>query len=105
MEARLVLKRLRELAKRELQEKRADNVIVCVVKLKRLMRRGRVPGFQARGVEGVRYVVCVFRGGELTAHFLDSGGAMLGATEFTGMAAEKEWQSISKSSRVIFRLP
>jgi len=105
MEARLVLKRLRELAKRELQEKRADNVIVCGAKLKRLMRRGRVPSFQARGVEGVRYIVCVFRGKELTAHFLDNGGAMLGATEFTGAEAEEEWRSISKSSKVIFSLP
>ena len=105
MEARRVLKRLHEFAERELREKRADNVVVCRGKLKSMMRRGRVPGFQVRGAEGVRYVVCMFRGKELTTHFLDGNGAMLGATEFTGAEGEKEWQSISRAFRVIFRLP
>jgi hypothetical protein len=105
MEARRVLKRLRDLADEELQGKKADRVIVCRAKLKSMMRRGRVPGFQVRGAEWVRYVVCVFREKELTVHFLDNGGAMLGATEFTGAAAEKEWQSISMDFGVIFRLP
>ena len=105
MEIRRVLKRVQEFARGELREKKADSVIACTAKLKRLMRRGRVPGFQARGIEGEYYVVCVFRGKELTTHFLDRGGAMLGAKEFSGAEAEKEWQSISRSFRVVFRLP
>lgn len=102
---RHVLKLLHGFAKKELEEKRAEKVLVCRAKMRSWMRRGRIPDFQIRGLEGAPYFVCVFRGSELTVYFMDEGGSMLGASEFSGGGAIRWWESISSGARVILRLP
>lgn len=99
------MKSLREFAARELKEKRADRVLVCRVKLKQWLRRGRVPGFRVRAVEGTHYLVCVFRGEELRLYHMNKQGLSLGATDFRGAEKEKVWAEVSKGTKIIFRLP
>lgn len=104
MEAKSVLKSLRDFAARELKEKRADRVVVCRAKMKQWLRRGRLPDTRVRGVEGARYFICVFRGDELTLYLYDGGGASLGAMEFKGGEKEKVWADISKNTKSVFAL-
>ena len=105
MEARPVIKSLRDFAARELKEKRAERVIVRRVKMKQWLRRGRVPDFRVRVVEGTSYLVCVFRGDELRLYHMDGCGVCLGASEFKGAEKERAWAEISKGTKIMFRLP
>ncbi|MEW6222237.1 MAG: hypothetical protein AB1476_02795 [Candidatus Hadarchaeota archaeon] len=101
---RRVLKFLREFSEKELEEKRASRILVRRVKMKNVMKRGRVPDFRVRAVEGARYLVCVFTKEDLTVYFFDGAGASLGAAELSGKGAVEEWRRISKSTGAVFNL-
>ncbi|MDI6643189.1 MAG: hypothetical protein QMD95_03965 [Candidatus Hodarchaeaceae archaeon] len=105
MEQRTIIKSLRDFAASELKEKRADRVLVGRVRLKQWLRRGRVPDFRVRTVEGTHYLVCVFRGDELRLYYMDKRGLSLGASDFSGVEKEKVWTEVSKGTKIIFRLP
>jgi hypothetical protein len=102
---RRVLKFLREFSEKELKEKRASRVIVRRVKMKAVVRRGRIPAFRMRVVEGAQYLVCVFTDGDVTIYFFDGAGASLGAVELSGKEAEKKWQKISRATSAAFHIP
>lgn len=104
MEARSVVKSLRDFAARELKEKRADRVLVCKVKLRQWLQRGRIPDFRVRTVEGTRYLVCVFRGDELRLYYVDKRGLSLGASDFKGGEKERVSAEVSKGTKIMFRL-
>ncbi|MEW6593074.1 MAG: hypothetical protein AB1305_05315 [Candidatus Hadarchaeota archaeon] len=101
---RRVLKFLRDFAEKELEKKRASRVIVRRAKMKSVMKRGRVPDFRVRTVEGAKYLVCVFAKEDITIYFFDGTGASLGAAELSGKEAEEEWSKISKSTGAVFSL-
>jgi hypothetical protein len=103
MEPRAVLKSLREFAKRELTEKKAKSVIVYRVKMKQLMRRGRIPDFRVRSVEGARYLVCVHQADRSRIYFMSGSGIMLGVDELEGKEREKILTEISRGAKIVFR--
>jgi hypothetical protein len=105
MGSREVLKSLRDFAKRELMEKKAESVVVRRVKLRQLMRRGRIPDFRLRGVEGAHYLVCVFGKDSLRVYFVDGDGVMSGAEEFGGEERQRILAEISERSKIVFRFP
>lgn len=101
---RRVLKFLRAFSKVALEEKKASRVLVRRVKMRDMMKRGRVPDFRIRAVEGAQYLVCAFTKENLTVYFFDGAGAQLGAAELSGKEAEEEWRRISKSTGAVFNL-
>lgn len=105
MEPRSVLRFLRDFATRELKEKRADRVDVRRVKMKEVMRKGRLPDLKVWVVKGTHYIICVFSGGNLRVYHLDKYGEVLGADEFTGTERERVQAEISKRTKSVFRLP
>lgn len=105
MEPRSVLKALRDFAARELKEKRANRVDVRRVKMKSLMRKGRLPDLRVWSIEGGHYLVCVFRGADLRVYYMDKLGKMLGADDFTGEKKRRAWREISKRTKRVLRLP
>jgi hypothetical protein len=104
VEPRAVLKSLHEFAKRELTEKKAKSVIVYRVKMKQVMRRGMIPDFRMRSVEGARYLVCVHQADRSRIYFMSGGGIMLGAEELGGKEREKVLTEISRRAKIVFRL-
>ncbi len=102
MEPRSILKSLREFARRELVEKKADEVVVYRLKFEKIVRRGRTPGFQMRGGEG-KFYVCVFTGDNLRVYSMSEGGAQMGAEDFSGAAKEKAASDVSKDGKIVFR--
>ena len=94
MADRTVLKALRDFATTELREKKADLVHVRRVKAKISMTRGALPDFTVRTVEGIHYLVCVFRGDAMRIYYFGNNCEGLGASEFTGDAKEKVWKEI-----------
>ncbi len=105
MKPRSVLRSIRDFATRELKEKRADHVDVRRVKMKEVMRKGRLPDLRVGMVKGTHYLICVFSGGGLRVYHLDKYGKVLGADEFTGTEREKVQAEISKRTKSVFRLP
>jgi len=105
MEPRSVLKFLREFARRELKEKKVDQVCVRRVKMESTLRRGWLPDLVVRGVRGIHYLVCVFSGDSLRVYYMGKGGESLGASEFIGEEKDKVWNDISERTKSIFHLP
>ena len=105
MEPRSVLKLLREFARRELMEKKADRVCVRRVKMEPTLRRGWLPNIIVREVRGIHYLVCVFSGDAMRVYYIGKGGESLGASEFIGGEKEKMWRDISERTKNIFCLP
>jgi hypothetical protein len=101
METRLVLKRLREFALCELKEKCADRVVVRRGKLESLLRRGWLPQLRVRGIKGVDYLTCVFRGDSIRVYFMDTSGVSLGADEFVGDKKAEVWGEIVKRTKSV----
>jgi len=104
MGPRSALRTLRDFAARELKDKRADQIDVRRVKMKSLMRKGRLPDLRVQTVEGVHYLVCIFRGIDLRVYYMNKRGEMLGADDFTGEKGERTWREISKRTKSVFRL-
>ncbi|MEA1904329.1 MAG: hypothetical protein U9M97_00380 [Candidatus Hadarchaeota archaeon] len=104
MEPRLVLKTLRKFAKRELKEKKARHVYVRQVKMKSLMRRGRLPDLRIRILKGTHYLVCVFYDDSMRVYYIDWRGVSLGANEFEGDEKRKMWNDISRKTKTVFHL-
>ena len=104
MEPRSVLKALREFAKRELKEKRARHVYVRRVKMKSLMRRGRLPDLRIRILEGTHYLVCVLYDDGLRVHYISGEGLPLGASEFRRDEKREIWREISRGTKTVFHL-
>lgn len=104
MEPRAVLKSLRDFAARELEEKRADRIDVCRVKMGSVMRKGRLPDLRVWMVSGTHYLICVFSGKSLRIYYMDKRGQMLSADEFAGAQKEMVQAKISKMTKKVFRL-
>lgn len=103
MAPRSVLKSLKDFSKRELREKNADRVRVQRIKMKSLMRRGRLPDLRIKKIEGCHYLVCVFRNKSLRVYYMDKAGRMMGADEFTGEDKDSTWREISKETKTILQ--
>jgi len=104
LEPRLVLKVLREFAKRELKEKRARHVYVRHVKMKSLMRRGRLPDLRIRILEGTHYLVCVLYNDDLRVYYISRDGITLGAGEFKRDEKKEIWREISRKTKTVLHL-
>ncbi len=104
MEPRSALKILRGFAKRELKEKGARHIYVRQVKMKSLMRRGRLPDLRIRILRGTHYLVCVFYDDSLRVYYADERGASLGANEFEGDEKREMWNDISRKTKTVFHL-
>jgi hypothetical protein len=104
LEPRSVLKTLREFARRELREKRARHVYVRQVKMKSLMRRGRLPDLRIRILKGTHYLVCVFYDDSLRVYYVNGRGVSLGANEFEGDEKREIWNEISRKTKTVFHL-
>jgi hypothetical protein len=105
MEPRSVLKFLKEFARRELREKKADQVCVRRVKMESALRRGWLPDLVVRGVRGIHYLVCVFNSDALRVYYMGKGGESLGASEFIGKEKDKMWDNISERTKSVFCMP
>jgi hypothetical protein len=104
MDPRSVLKLLREFARRELREKKADRVYIRRVKMEATLRRGWLPDILVRGIKGVHYLVCVFSGGAIRVYYFGQSGESLGASDFTDWEKDKIWSKVLKSTRNILSL-
>lgn len=102
MEQRAILKFLRDFARRELKEKKTERAAVYLVKMKSLVKRGKVPDFRVMGGEGARYLVCVFHGDSLRIYFVSEDAKMMGAEDFKGESKDKILAEVSGSSRLLF---
>ena len=101
MESRSVLKLLREFARRELREKKADRVCIRRVKMESTLRRGWLPDILVREIRGVNYLVCVFSGDIMRVYYMGKGGESLGASDFTGLEKDKMWSNVLEKTRNI----
>jgi len=101
MESRSVLKLLREFARRELREKKADRVYIRWVKMESTLRRGWLPDILVREIRGVNYLVCVFSGDVMRVYYLGKSGESLGASDFTGDEKDKIWSNVLEKTRNI----
>lgn len=102
MEHRSVVKLLREFAKRELREKKADRMYIRRVKMESTLRRGWLPDILVRGVTGIHYLVCVFSGDVMRVYYVGKSGESLGASDFTGEEKDKIWSDVLKGTRNVF---
>jgi hypothetical protein len=102
MEPRSVLKLLREFARRELREKKADRVYIRRVKMEPTLQRGWLPDILVRGIKGVHYLVCVFSGDVMRVYYIGKGGESLGAGDFTGGDKDKIWSNVLERTRNVF---
>jgi hypothetical protein len=105
MESRSVLKLLREFARRELREKKADRVYIRRVKMESTLRRGWLPDILVREIKGIYYLVCVFSGDIMRVYYMGKGGESLGASDFVGEEKDKMWSNVLKMTKNIFCLP
>jgi hypothetical protein len=105
MEPRSVHKLLREFARRELREKKADRVYIRRVKMESMLRRGWLPDIMVREISGIHYLVCVFSGGSMRMYYFGKNGETLGAGDFTGEEKDKMWSNILEKTKSVFRLP
>jgi hypothetical protein len=104
MESRYVLKLLREFARREMREKKADRVYIRRIKMEPKLRRGWLPDILVRGIKGVHYLVCVFSGDVMRVYYINKGGESLGASDFTGLEKDKIWSNVLERTRNILCL-
>jgi hypothetical protein len=105
MESRSVLKLLREFARREQREKKADRVVIRRVKMESTLRRGWLPDILVRGITGVHYLVFVFSGDVMRVYYIGKSGESLGASDFTGEEKEKIWSNVLEGTRNVFSSP
>ena len=101
MEPRSVLKSIREFARRELREKKADRVYIRRVKMESTLRRGWLPDILVREIKGVYYLVCVFSGDVMRVYSFGKSGESLGASDFTGDEKDKIWSNVLEGTRNI----
>jgi hypothetical protein len=101
MESRSVLKLLREFARRELREKKADRVCIRRVKMESTLRRGWLPDILVREISGIHYLVCVFSGDVIRVYCMSKGGESLGASDLVGEEKDKIWSNVLEKTRNI----
>jgi hypothetical protein len=104
MEPRSVLKLLREFARRELREKKADRVYIRRVKMESTLRRGWLPDILVRGIKGINFLVCVFSGDVMRVYYFGKSGESLGAIDFAGDEKDEIWSDVLKRTRNITSL-
>jgi len=104
MEPRSVLKLLREFARRELREKKADRVYIRRVKMESTLRRGWLPDILVREIKGIYYLVCVFSGDVMRVYYFGKSGESLGANDFAGEEKDKIWSNVLKRTSKISSL-
>lgn len=104
MEPRSVLKSIREFARRELREKKADRVYIRRVKMESTLRRGWLPDILVREISGIHYLVCVFRGDAMRVYYIGKSGESLGASDFTGEEKDKIWSNVLEGTRNVLSL-
>jgi hypothetical protein len=99
MEPRSVPKLLREFARRELREKKADRVYIRRVKMESTLRRGWLPDILVREIKVIYYLVCVFSGDVLRVYYFGKSGESLGASDFAGDEKDRIWGNVIKMTK------
>ena len=76
-----MLRVLQDFAERERREKNAE-VVIRSLKLRTLMRRGRIPDLRIRTRPNACFLIESRKGRETRIYFFDLEGRMLGAEDF-----------------------
>lgn len=103
MEPRTVLKLVWDFSRRELSDKKAEEVVVYRLKPRTLLKRGKVPDSRVRGIAGSKYVILVFHKDRIRAYFFNGSATMLSAEDFKDEEKEKFLEEISSEGRVLSR--